>query len=65
VRDIYRDAAADALASLLRTWRIDYVYVGPRERARYEITPASEARLAQVMDLAFQQGSARIYRRRG
>jgi hypothetical protein len=37
----------------------------PRERARYEMTPADEARLARAADLAFHQGSARIYRRRG
>jgi uncharacterized membrane protein len=53
------------LPELLETWRIDYVYVGSRERATYGITPDAQARLDSVMELAFQQGDVRIYRRRG
>jgi YYY domain-containing protein len=65
VRDIYGDTAPEVLAQLLERWAIDYVYVGPRERALYGITPETEARLSTVMELAFRHGAARIYRRRG
>jgi YYY domain-containing protein len=65
VRSIYRDAPLDRLAHLLEAWQIDYVYVGPRERAKYEITAAAQARFDRVMELAFEQDRVRIYRRRG
>ena len=60
---IYRSASATELPALLDAWQIDYVYVGPSERSQYEITPRSEERLAEAMELVFESGDVRIYRR--
>lgn len=62
---IYRSGAPQQIRETLEEWGIDYVYVGPTEREQYGLTPGAEARLAQVMDLVFEQGDVRIYRRRG
>ncbi|MCB9161094.1 MAG: hypothetical protein H6644_14825 [Caldilineaceae bacterium] len=62
---IYRSGGPLQIQEALARWDIDYVYVGPTERAQYGLTPATEARIAQVMDLVFDQGDVRIYRRRG
>ncbi len=62
---IYGEGSGAGLAQLLETWHIDYVYLGPRELSQYAMTPASRARLDQVMELAFRHGNVFIYRRRG
>jgi YYY domain-containing protein len=61
---IYRGGAAEQLQQLIDRWGIDYVYVGPAERAQYGATPAVETQLRQVMDLVFESGDVRIYRAR-
>jgi len=61
---IYNRGSADEVSQALAQWQIDYVYVGPTERSQYGMTPLSEARLAASMDLVFEQGDVRIYRRR-
>jgi uncharacterized membrane protein len=65
VEAIYRSASPQTIQELLSQADIRYVYVGPVEREQYGISPAVEARLEQVMDLAFAEGNIRIYRRRG
>ncbi|MBX2999728.1 MAG: hypothetical protein KF893_14510 [Caldilineaceae bacterium] len=65
VEAIYRSGSPAIVADLLRQADISYVYVGPVERERYGISPTIEARLEQVMDLAFAEGNVHIYRRRG
>jgi YYY domain-containing protein len=62
---IYRSGAPEQIAQALATWGIDYVYIGPTERSQYGMTSLSDERLAQVMDLVFEQDDVRIYRRRG
>ncbi len=62
---IYRTGSPVEIAAALERWGIEFVVVGPAERADYELTPQAEARLAQVMTLAFEQGGVRIYQRRG
>lgn len=61
---VYRTARADEIPVLLAEWGIDYVYVGPTERLQYDMTPRSEERIAEAMDLVFDGDGARIYRRR-
>jgi len=61
---IYRGATPEQIAETLNQWQIDYVYVGPAERRRYEITPQGERNLARATDLAFELGDVRIYQRR-
>lgn len=65
VEAIYRTGSPQIIQDLLRQADISYVYVGPVEREQYGISPAVEARLEQVMDLAFAEGNVHIYRRRG
>jgi uncharacterized membrane protein len=66
VRAVYGgDGPGPQLARLLETWRIDYVYLGPGEQAKYDVQPQVHARLERVMDLAFRRGRVHIYRRRG
>jgi uncharacterized membrane protein len=44
----------------LRKYDVAYVYVGPNERQKY---PADGlAKFDQMLEVAFQQGSATIYR---
>jgi uncharacterized membrane protein len=62
---IYRSGEPEQIVQALATWGIDYVYVGPTERSQYGMTLLSDERLAQAMDLVFEQGDVRIYRRRG
>ncbi len=65
IETIYRNGTPAAIQTALQEADIDYVYVGPVEREQYGLSPAAEARLAEVMDLVFEQGTVRIYQRRG
>lgn len=61
---IYRGASPTAIAQVLTQWQIDYVFVGPAERSRYEINPGVESNLAAAMELVFSAGDVRVYARR-
>jgi uncharacterized membrane protein len=61
---IYRSASAADLPALLEKWKIDYVYVSGAERQRYQMGGGEERRLADAMDLVFEDGDVRIYKRR-
>ena len=60
---IYR--SREPLAKLLERWGVDLVVVGPLERRAFALTADDEARLAAELELAWEQGDLRIYRRRG
>jgi YYY domain-containing protein len=64
IEAIYQSGTSATIAQLIDQWGIDYVYVGPIERAEYGVTPQVEQRLRQVMDLVFESGEVRIYRAR-
>ncbi|MFZ2360756.1 MAG: DUF2298 domain-containing protein [Anaerolineae bacterium] len=61
---IYGNASGVELQGLLNQWQIDYVVTGGQERQTYSITPQSEARLAQIMELVYDVDGVRIYRNR-
>ena len=65
IERIYRYATGNELRQLLDRWQIDYLIVGDLERQTFGVTPQSEARLAQVMELVYDAEGVRIYRRRG
>ena len=65
LEQLYRTGSPAEIAQLLDQWRIDYVIVGPAERAQYGIDSETERRFAPVLDLVFDAGDVRIYRRRG
>jgi uncharacterized membrane protein len=62
---IYQPRSDQDLQRVLHEWNVSLVIVGAAERAQYPISTADEARIARVMELAFERGSVRIYRRRG
>jgi YYY domain-containing protein len=64
IQRIYGSATGAELQGLLNQWQIDYVLVGDLERQVYGVTPQSEARLAQIMDLVYDGDGVRIYRNR-
>jgi YYY domain-containing protein len=61
---VYRAADADALRDALDAWGIGFVLVGPVERARFRLSARDDARFLEALDLAFESGAFRIYRRR-
>jgi len=61
---IYRPRSASDLRAVLREWSIEVVCIGPIERARYPLSNGDEAVIASVMDLVFDRGTVRLYRRR-
>lgn len=61
---IYRSGSTQDIERVLDEWEIDYVYLGPTERADYQVDPGAEERLRWTMDLAFESGNVRIYARR-
>lgn len=64
VAAVYAATDPAAFRQALDTWRIRYVLVGPAERRLYGIDAAAEERLRAALDVAFEQGDARVYRRR-
>jgi hypothetical protein len=40
------------------------VLVGPVERRRYQVDAAVEHRMREALDVVFEQGGVRLYRRR-
>jgi uncharacterized membrane protein len=61
---IYRGGTPDQVRQLIEAWGIDYIYVGPSERAQYGTTAAVESVWRQVADVVFESGDVRIYRTR-
>jgi len=48
--------------TLLDKYDITYVYVGPQERERYNLSGL--AKFERLLDVAYQQGEVTIYQRR-
>jgi uncharacterized membrane protein len=61
---IYGPKSSEELARELAAWNVEYVYLGPEERAHYQVSAEQEAILAETTDLVFENGAVRIYRRR-
>jgi YYY domain-containing protein len=64
IENIYRSAPPAEILTLLEEWNIKYVFVGPAEYAKYNLTPQMLTRFDRTMDKVFEQGNVRIYRRR-
>ncbi len=65
IQELYQFPRPSTLKETLDRWQIDYVLVGPEERAQYGVTPVLENRLGQVLELAFEHGDFRIYSAEG
>ena len=61
---VYRASDAGVLREALDAWRIRFVLVGPVERARFGLSAGHDAVFREALDLAFESGAFRIYRRR-
>jgi uncharacterized membrane protein len=61
---IYSSATGAELLTMLRSSKVDFLYVGPIERMQYKITPDRERQFDDVMRTVFQSGAVRIYRPR-
>ncbi|MFQ5740308.1 MAG: DUF2298 domain-containing protein [Acidobacteriota bacterium] len=61
LKTIYRTGTSAEIEATLSRWRIDYVYVGPAERALYQITPQREQQLTRGMQQVFQNDTVVIY----
>ena len=51
-----------SFVELFAEFGVDYIYIGPAERAQYGTDIQGEARLASLADLVFSSGDVRIYR---
>jgi YYY domain-containing protein len=60
----YRAADAASLLDALDAWSVRYVLVGPVERRRYGVDAAAEVLMRKTLDVVFEQGGVRLYRRR-
>ncbi len=65
IERIYRSARGRELVDLMRSWDVDYLYVGNLEREKFHLTPASISRFEQTLWKVYEEGSVRIYRRPG
>jgi uncharacterized membrane protein len=59
---IYGGATPEQRARVLKELGADYVYVGPQERAQYNLSPATERALFAQLELVYENGDVRIYR---
>ncbi|MBC7264890.1 MAG: hypothetical protein H5T64_11130 [Chloroflexi bacterium] len=64
VRELYTTNSMERLRELLDTYNVQYVYVGPVERERYQVSESMLARFDTLMDRVYDQDGVRIYRRR-
>jgi uncharacterized membrane protein len=61
LRRLFETREPAELASLLRAYGIDYVYIGPLERQAFALTPPALAKFEAVMDLVYVTDQVRIY----
>ena len=65
LKAIYRFAGGSELLDLMRSWKIDFLYLGPAERNQYGITTERERELQEELQVVFSANSIKIYRLRG
>jgi uncharacterized membrane protein len=63
IRLLYQTAHWSEAKSVLDTYAIDYVYVGPLEHIAYDAV--NETKFGVYMDMIYQNDNVRIYARRG
>lgn len=62
---VYESPFAGRKEATLERFGIDWVYVGPAERAKYEISEASWSALAAIAEVRFERDGVVLFRRRG
>jgi len=64
IEALYKNLDLEETERLLEEYNIQYVYLGPLEVTKYDLSQAMVDKWASIMDLAYQQGGVTIYRRR-
>ncbi|NLE76244.1 MAG: hypothetical protein GX605_05775 [Chloroflexi bacterium] len=65
IERIYRELQPEAARPLLEEYDIDYVYVGALEREKFGLSPQAVEKFRAFMELVYDEGDVRIYRRAG
>lgn len=63
VEQIYKEVKAEVVRPLLEEYGVEFVYVGRLERDKYKLTQAMVEKFRAFMDLVYEAGDVRIYRR--
>ena len=63
VEQIYKEVKPEAIRPLLEQYGVEFVYVGRLERDKYKLTPPMVEKFKAFMDLVYEAGDVRIYRR--
>ncbi|HNR96235.1 MAG TPA: DUF2298 domain-containing protein [Anaerolineae bacterium] len=63
IEQIYQGTDREQVLSILDKYDIEYVYLGPVERSKFNLPPNVDERLGRFLDKVFEQGSVSIYRR--
>ncbi|MGQ9586270.1 MAG: DUF2298 domain-containing protein [Anaerolineae bacterium] len=63
IETIYKEVKPDAVRPLIEQYDVDYVYVGHLERDKYKLTPQMAEKFKAFMELVYDAGDVRIYRR--
>lgn len=61
VASFYQSADPLELRALAAEWRVDYVWLGPTERTRYNVTPLAERALDQAFERLYENDTVVIY----
>jgi YYY domain-containing protein len=64
IEKIYKSLDRNIVADLLDKYGIQYVYISDLERAKYSLQSPMIDKFGRFMDLVYDQGGVRIYRRR-
>jgi YYY domain-containing protein len=64
IAQIYQSTDSKQVLALLDKYDVEYVYVGPVEKRKYELPPNASARMERFLELVYEGGEVRIYRRR-
>jgi YYY domain-containing protein len=63
IATIYQSTDSQQVKQLIAQYGIQYVYIGPAERARYNLAPPQIEKFGTFMVPVFQQGDVVVYRR--
>jgi len=63
IAQIYQNQDANQVLALLDKYDVQYVYLGPVERSKYELPPNVGERLGRFLERVYEGGSVSIYRR--
>ena len=63
IEQIYQSADSAQVLNLLDKYNVEYVYLGPVERDKFQVQPNTDERLSRFLEKVYQGGSVSIFRR--